>query len=407
VARLFNLLIFLLIANLLGAESLGQFVFAMTLAQTVGMLVDFGMNPILVREAVRDGGWALFKTFATLKLGLALVAGSTAFVLGWVIFGYRDNAALSVALALGAIISLSYLSLLFSLIRARQEMIYEALFTLGHRSAYLLLALPLLLIVGHVKGVLAAYALSGLLTVVALYAFVRRRYAESGQEAIPIDRSLLGQVIPLVTIDVFTWIYLRIDALMLQTLKGYVEVGIYGAAHRLFEGLIVVPSVLAIAFFPRLVQDLANKDKSKQMRLYVLAFLCLGAVTATALWPLSEPLLGLLYRRQDDFAASVRVFQILLITFGVLCINYPLTQIAIAAGRQKRYAWAVIGASAVNIGLNALVIPRYGARGAAAVTVATELSLTLFMHHELGRVWARFKAPRKTPDSSPVSDHVS
>jgi O-antigen/teichoic acid export membrane protein len=396
-ARLLNLAIFFLVANVLGAQGLGQFVFALTFAQAVGVFVDFGMHPILVREAVKGESWGLFRTFSLLKLGLALLAGSAALAAGRLLFGLRGSDLLSIALGLGAIFGLSYLGLLFSLFRARQQMMYEALFTFVHRLAYFLLALLALATWATANGVLAAYAASGLLAVIAVYAFVRRRYGHPGSQAVPLNRELLGQIAPLLVIDFWTLIYFRVDTLMLQVMKGYAEVGVYGAAYRVFEALIIVPSVLAIALFPRLVKDVAVELRGKNVGLYFSSFVLLGVVGAAVLYALSAPILGLLYGPGGGFAASAGIFRLLLIAFVVVCVNYPLTQIAIASGRQKAYAFGVVAAGLVNIGLNLFAIPRYGAAGAAAVTIATELCLLLFLQGQLRQAWAGTRQPTWSP----------
>lgn len=75
-ARVLNLTVFVVIANVLGAEGLGRFVFAVTFAQVAGVFVDFGMQPILVREAVKGEAWGLFRTFSRLKILLSLAVGA-------------------------------------------------------------------------------------------------------------------------------------------------------------------------------------------------------------------------------------------------------------------------------------------------------------------------------------------
>jgi O-antigen/teichoic acid export membrane protein len=395
-ARLLNLVVFVLVANLLGAEGLGQFAFAVAFAQVAGVFIDFGMHPILTREAVKGKGWGLFRTFFWLKLLLSLGVGLMALAAAGFLFDQRDL--LGIALGLSAISGLSYLGLLFSLFRARQEMAYEALFTFLHRLVYLLLALLALAAWRTANSVLAAYAASSLLTATVVHAVVRRRYAEPGSRPVPLNRALLNQVGPLLLIDFWTLIYFRVDTLLLRILKGYTEVGVYSAAYRLFEALIVVPSVLAIAFFPRLVKDVTLPSRGRNVRGYFASSVLVGVLGAGVLYGLSGPILNLLYGSGNDFGASVAIFQLLLVAFIIVCVNYPLTQIAIASGRQKAYALGVVAAGLLNVGLNLVAIPRYGASGAAAVTIATELGLFLFLQGQLRDVWSGMR--RTTASSS-------
>jgi O-antigen/teichoic acid export membrane protein len=386
-ARVLNLAIFVVIGNVLGADGLGQFVFAVTFAQIAGVFVDFGMQPILVREAVKGNAWGLFQALAGLKVLLGGVVGGLGLVVAIFVLGYRGRDAVSVAIAMSAIFALSYLGLLFALFRAEEEMVYEALFTFAHRLLYFAAALAALRAWETASAALAAYAGSGLLVALALRMLAARKYAQPDSSAVPIDRALLSQVAPIFVIDFWTMIYFRVDALLLQRLRGYTEVGVYGAAYRLFEALIIVPSVLAVALFPRLVKDLHSPKRSRYLRVYFLSFVLVGVAGAAGLSGLSGPLLRLLYRGVDDFAASARIFQWLLVAFMVVCVNYPLTQMAVASGRQKRYALGAVVAGLVNVALNLVAIPRWGAAGAAVVTIATEVALFLFLHRELREVW--------------------
>lgn len=85
-ARVLNLTVFVVIANVLGADGLGRFVFAVTFAQVAGVFVDFGMQPILVREAVKGEAWGLFRTFSRLKILLSLAVGAAGL---WRVLGDR------------------------------------------------------------------------------------------------------------------------------------------------------------------------------------------------------------------------------------------------------------------------------------------------------------------------------
>jgi len=59
----------------------------------------------------------------------------------------------------------------------------------------------------------------------------------------------------------------------------------------------------------------------------------------------------------------------------VVAINY--TSLAMAAGQERTFAMSVTVASVINVLLNLLLIPFYGATGAAIATVAAELVVFL------------------------------
>ena len=59
--------------------------------------------------------------------------------------------------------------------------------------------------------------------------------------------------------------------------------------------------------------------------------------------------------------------------------NGVLTQAAIAQNIEHLYAVAAGAAALVNIGLNFVLIPRFGGLGAAWATIVTDAFLTVFL----------------------------
>src|SRR5262249_23254002 len=73
----------------------------------------------------------------------------------------------------------------------------------------------------------------------------------------------------------------------------------------------------------------------------------------------------------------VHAFRILMLSFPLLSLNYALTHQLLGWDRQWAYA-AICGlALAINVSLNARLIPTRSIDGAAWATVATELFLSI------------------------------
>jgi len=99
------------------------------------------------------------------------------------------------------------------------------------------------------------------------------------------------------------------------------------------------------------------------------------AVTTTAvLWMMAGWLIPWLYG--SHYAAAVPAFRILLLSFPLLSLNYALTHQLVGWDGQRIYAALCGVALAVNVALNARLIPARSIEGAAWATLGTEVCLT-------------------------------
>ena len=163
-------------------------------------------------------------------------------------------------------------------------------------------------------------------------------------------------------------IYLRIDIVLLERLRGVEETGIYAVAARLSEVWYMVPVALMGAVFPALWQrrqDAAAYQRGLQASLDLLFALAVALAVVMQLFgaPLVEWLFG------PRFAASVPILQIH-IWAGVFVFMRALLSRWLLAEDLLRFSLLThLSGAAMNVALNLLLIPRYGALGAAVATV--------------------------------------
>ncbi len=156
---------------------------------------------------------------------------------------------------------------------------------------------------------------------------------------------------------------LRIDVMLMGYLSGSREVGIYSVAVLLAEMLWYLSRALATALSPRI----AGGTPEEALRLtHRAARTSLWAITLGALALL--PVVGLLIRLTfgAEFLPSVRPFLWLLPGVALGTIASPLSLYFTQQRSRPRINALAAGVGlAVNVGLNAYLIPRYGASGAA------------------------------------------
>jgi O-antigen/teichoic acid export membrane protein len=163
----------------------------------------------------------------------------------------------------------------------------------------------------------------------------------------------------------------RIDAVMLEAMKGPRQVGIYSVAYRFFEPLLFVTWGLASAALPRFVRDDRGGRRSRTYELGVAGLLAVYLPVAVG-----EPFAGrwivtsLFGARYVSAVPAVGWLTTALIFYGVA----HFTRMAlIGVGHRREILIVSVVALALNVGANALVIPRHGFVGAAEVTLWTEI----------------------------------
>ena len=165
-------------------------------------------------------------------------------------------------------------------------------------------------------------------------------------------------------------IYLRIDIVLLERLRGAEEAGIYAVAARLSEAWYMVPVALMAAVFPALLSkrsDAAAYRRSLQSSLDALFAIALALAVFMQLFgrPLVEWLFGM------EFTRSVPVLQIH-VWAGVFIFMRALLSRWLLAEDLLRFSLVThLSGALMNVALNLLLIPRYGAVGAAVATVVS------------------------------------
>jgi len=168
-------------------------------------------------------------------------------------------------------------------------------------------------------------------------------------------------------------VYTRIDFVMIERLlvDGKKEAGIYAAAYRLLDAANVLGLLFAGLLLPMSARLLKEKKPIRPiLRLSLQMILC-GAITLSiATWFFREEIMFLLYDDASTYGANI--LGVLMSTFVVVSGGYIYSTLLTAndslAQMNRIFAISV----ALNILLNFLLIPRYGALGAASTTFFTQ-----------------------------------
>jgi len=174
---------------------------------------------------------------------------------------------------------------------------------------------------------------------------------------------------PFLFAGLFSYIYARIDQVMLQHYLNSAAVGIYDVAVKVSNASNFLPTITIAALFPAIVQA-KKHDRSQYLRRYYSLTILVGAttlLTALCIFILARPIILILFG--DAYAPSILLLRIYIWAGAIAIVGTLVQQYLIT----ENLGWVhliltAIGAVA-NIGLNLFLIPRYGVMGAAFATL--------------------------------------
>lgn len=207
---------------------------------------------------------------------------------------------------------------------------------------------------------------------------------------------LLKESAPMLIMSLVTWLYIRIDVLMIDHMIGKSAVAYYSAAYGFLDYLMLLSNAVMVALFPNFAEVASASNPEfkrlyrKTLLLFVTYFFPLAAIVAV----FATPILTVLYG--SDYSVGASSLVILMIAAVFAWFNGPSGTILISLRRQHLYMIGTCVSLVVNIAGNLILIPRIGIDGAAWSTALTEIALCIFsltiIYKEVG--YLPFLSPR-------------
>jgi O-antigen/teichoic acid export membrane protein len=160
----------------------------------------------------------------------------------------------------------------------------------------------------------------------------------------------------------------KIDVMMLSSMVGVFETGIYAAAAKVSELTYVIPTLLMVSFFPLIWRRADQKFKTRRRLTRVIElFALLGLLLAGIIALLVAPFFTLIFGPEYERSGIVLVAHVFAAPFVFMRVVFSRWLIAEDLLKYSFYT-SVIGMS-LNVLLNFILIPVYGALGAAIATL--------------------------------------
>ncbi|MGB9359657.1 MAG: flippase [Acidimicrobiia bacterium] len=363
----------IIVARYLGPEDLGLLGFAASIYAIAVPVALLGMRQILVREFSANDDWRpILASALSRQIPVAVITSLVGFV---IIVAARsgDRAAVLVAIALLPFPLLAVRDTIQALHEVAGRVRLIVLSTVGAAIAASGVKILAVAMGAPVWVFAAATTLEAVIVLLALW-WGNRQTSGSAGGRMAVDsekaRALVRESWPLLIGAVAVTLYMRVDVAMLGLLSGDEETGLYVAATRISELWYFVPVAAMAAIRPRLSRRYAanEMDAYKQETQQVLTagwVLSLIAIILTVIF--AGALILFLYG--DAFTGSETVLRIHILAAPFVFLGVGASQWFVDRGLTREVMVRSVAGAVANIGINLLLIPAYGATGAAIATL--------------------------------------
>ena len=374
--------------RVLGAVGIGQYSWCLAVLSYFSLLADPRIQVIALRDVARAPRLAArrFSQLLAVKSGLALVAFGLVCVLAAT--GLRGPM-VSHLLILSAIALLFIPFDLTWLLQAHERMAPAAI----AQVVVKILVLPALVLLVHepadvTRYVMLAYPFQfGLIGYLCWYA--GRNGLLRWAEVRPTFRGawlLLKETLPLGLSQGALFLG-NSDIILLGFLSGDQVVGIYSTAYTVMMIPTFLSAALTQAYFPHLSRVHDNERQSAMFSSDFLTFhVWMGMSFAALGWAFGRYVIAVLYGQ--GFNESGPLLEWLSVTLALCFFNAAVGQPLNVWGLQGQFLRITLGGAVVNVALNFILIPRFGAWGAVITTLSAEAIVGV------GGLWVRRRRVR-------------
>lgn len=226
-----------------------------------------------------------------------------------------------------------------------------------------------------VEGLLLGNFL-GYLAMVPVAGWMQRRYVWPALDR-SLVRPMLRFAIPTIPIAVAFQALTLIDRTIISKVVGLDELGVYALAARFAAVVLIVVTALQLSWQP-FAYSIKDDDEARRSYAIVTSWFAAGMgwiVSGMAL--LADPVVRWL--TIPTYYDATLLVPLLALAAGIYGAYFL---VGIGASRVKKTGWhAAVAGGAVLVSLvaNLLLVPAYGARGAAVAAVLANTSLVVFM----------------------------
>lgn len=364
------------VARYLGPTQFGELAYCIAFIAIFQSITNLGLDGIVVREIANHPERAniVLGTTFQLRLFTGLISWALALLVYGLTNSFEDQGILIVALV-GAGMIFQVADTVDLWFRGNSQ---SKRTVMAKAAAYLLsnaILVGLILIEAPLIAFAIVIALEGAITALALH-YSYKRFPSCGvwQKHIPEAKKLLWESWPYLISGLSIMLYMRIDQIMIKSMLGEHELGIFSAIIPISNLWNMIPAALCVSLGPLMARkklagsEALNDSLIKMFRFFWL----LGFIVVACTLMLSKFVVETMYGQA--YIESISVLNIYV--FTCIPIAMGLGQGLWLLNERKSYLslFQTITGAVVSVATNLVFIPLWGVEGAAIAAVISQVS---------------------------------
>jgi len=367
----------------LGPANFGILAFALAFTGIFGVLTDFGLSPLTVREVAR--GKSLTSKYLANISGMKIILATITFgliALTINLLNYPRQTIEVVYLIALSIILGAFTQMFNSVFQAHEKMEYQSLGQILNSTLMLGGVIFAMKWNFSVVGFALLYFLIGVVILAYSIGILRIKFSEVFlewlQRKIEINwsfwKTTIKEALPFGLALTFVMIFYWISSVMLSLMKGDTVVGWYNAAYRMVLILLFIPHSFIAAIYPVMSKfyvtsrDSLTLSFEKSFRYLIILGIPIGIGTTL----LAKRLILLIFG--TEYMNSISALQILVWSSVLIFMTIPFGNLLNCLNKQAVVTKITGICVLVNVVSNLILIPKYSLIGASIATVLTEFA---------------------------------
>ncbi len=227
---------------------------------------------------------------------------------------------------------------------------------------------------------------NGIAAFVSIYLLMRRIGKVEFKWRRPLFHFIIRQSLPYALFVILMMLYTRMDSVMVERLhpNGNYESGIYAQGFRLVDAGFMFAMLFGSLLLPIFSKIHKDKEESKKLVMMASKLLIWPAIGISMIvYFYADQILNFLYIHVAQ--NGVELFQVQFFTFVFMCGTVLFGTFLTGVGDMRLLNYIGLLGLVTNFGLNLILIPYYGAMGAAISTLVTQSAVTLIQYWQVKR----------------------
>lgn len=185
---------------------------------------------------------------------------------------------------------------------------------------------------------------------------------------------MLSSSIFLILASACNYVFMKADQLMIGTLLGNVEVGLYAVAVRFVDIWYFIPVILTGSLFPAIVNSRQTNRYTyiRRIKFFFYLMAVIGVLVSLVSWFIAPIVINYLFGAQ--YFSSIHIVQIYSLSSIGVCLGWGIQNYLLSDGKVKQIFIYYFAAMCLSLTLNFLLIQEIGVIGGAYAAVISAIS---------------------------------